>query len=420
MSSVNWFDLEAEFVSEDQSVDLGAVRMFLESGGKFIALKDGSFAEVDRRRAQAGRRDAARRGRRVAGQEDDPLPLFHATALDLLATFGDVEIEAKAKKRHRRAAKRSTAYPPVKAPRRAAGRAAPLPRGRALVALVPLPARAVGRARRRHGPRQDGAGALAAAQGEEGARLKRRCWSWRRPRCCRTGSARSSASCRRCPRSPGTAPIGKENIGMLQKVDVVLTSYALIRRDIDQLKQDEVPHRHSRRGAEHQERRPPPRRPQARRGGSPPRADRHAGREPAHRAVVHLRLPQPRLLGTLTTLQEDASPPDHECYGDADARAPAPRIHPFILRRLKTEVAPDLPRRPRSRPAVRHARSASSCALPGGARRSQAQIYGQIEPRAWSKSRIAILAALMRLRQVCCDPACSSLPTGRPAAARAS
>ena len=36
MSSSNWFDLEAEFVSEDQSVDLGAVRLFLESGRKFI------------------------------------------------------------------------------------------------------------------------------------------------------------------------------------------------------------------------------------------------------------------------------------------------------------------------------------------------------------------------------------------------
>ncbi len=70
MTAVNWFDLEADFVSEDQSVDLGAVRMFLESGRKFIALKDGSFAEVDLAELKTAATLLEEAGAH-AGQEDD-------------------------------------------------------------------------------------------------------------------------------------------------------------------------------------------------------------------------------------------------------------------------------------------------------------------------------------------------------------
>jgi hypothetical protein len=114
MSSVNWFDLEAEFVSEDQSVDLGAVRMFLESGRKFIALKDGSFAEVDLAELKAAATLLEEAGA-MPGKKTTKLPLFHATALDLLATLGDVEVEAKAK-RAIAELKEIDGIPPVKAP----------------------------------------------------------------------------------------------------------------------------------------------------------------------------------------------------------------------------------------------------------------------------------------------------------------
>ncbi|HEX6244173.1 MAG TPA: SNF2 helicase associated domain-containing protein, partial [Polyangiales bacterium] len=47
MSGVSWFELDAEFVTDDQAVDLGAVRMWLDSGRRFVPLKDGTYAEAD-------------------------------------------------------------------------------------------------------------------------------------------------------------------------------------------------------------------------------------------------------------------------------------------------------------------------------------------------------------------------------------
>jgi hypothetical protein len=63
MSAVNWFDLEAEFVSEDQSVDLGAVRLFLESGRKFIPRSPRSISPSSRPPPPCWKRPARCRAR---------------------------------------------------------------------------------------------------------------------------------------------------------------------------------------------------------------------------------------------------------------------------------------------------------------------------------------------------------------------
>jgi SNF2 family DNA or RNA helicase len=85
------------------------------------------------------------------------------------------------------------------------------------------------------------------------------------------------------------------------------------------------------------------------------------------------------------------------------------RIQPFILRRLKTEVASDLP--PKTE-------SVAWCEMePGQAalyrevlEESRRKVSESIEKVGFKRSRVSILAALMRLRQVCCDPRLLKLP----------
>lgn len=93
-----------------------------------------------------------------------------------------------------------------------------------------------------------------------------------------------------------------------------------------------------------------------------------------------------------------------EKHEDAGVRAQlAQRIAPFLLRRTKSEVARELP--PRTE-MIR------SVALEGGQRdlyetvraAMQAEVQAEIERRGLALSRITLLAALLRLRQICCDP----------------
>lgn len=81
----------------------------------------------------------------------------------------------------------------------------------------------------------------------------------------------------------------------------------------------------------------------------------------------------------------------------------ARRLRPFILRRAKREVAADLPAR---------IEQVSYCELNG----PQRALYQQVLEAGWrevlesvnkaglAQSRMAVLTALLRLRQICCDP----------------
>src|SRR3546814_12980849 len=93
-----------------------------------------------------------------------------------------------------------------------------------------------------------------------------------------------------------------------------------------------------------------------------------------------------------------------EKHDDVEVRAQlARRVAPFMLRRTKSEVASDLP--PRTE-IIR------SVVLEGGQRdlyetvraAMQAEVQAEIERRGLAQSRIALLSALLRLRQICCDP----------------
>ncbi|MBI4950825.1 MAG: DEAD/DEAH box helicase family protein [Myxococcales bacterium] len=84
-------------------------------------------------------------------------------------------------------------------------------------------------------------------------------------------------------------------------------------------------------------------------------------------------------------------------------------IHPFILRRTKLEVAKDLPEK---------IEMDSLCELAGEqralylqvAREVRAQVLGEVERNGVAKSQLQILAGLTKLRQAACDPRLLGLP----------
>jgi superfamily II DNA or RNA helicase len=84
-------------------------------------------------------------------------------------------------------------------------------------------------------------------------------------------------------------------------------------------------------------------------------------------------------------------------------------IHPFILRRTKQEVAKDLPEK---------IETDQICDLTGDqrsiyhqvAREVRAQVLGEVERVGLAKSQLQILAGLTKLRQAACDPRLLGLP----------
>ena len=78
------------------------------------------------------------------------------------------------------------------------------------------------------------------------------------------------------------------------------------------------------------------------------------------------------------------------------------KLHPFLLRRVKKDVAADLPDK---------IRSVTYCALTPDQRREydairadvREKMRGLVRERGFQKSRFEVLALLMRLRQTCCD-----------------
>ncbi|HLK36091.1 MAG TPA: SNF2-related protein [Polyangiaceae bacterium] len=116
----------------------------------------------------------------------------------------------------------------------------------------------------------------------------------------------------------------------------------------------------------------------------------------------------PGLLGPLDKFDERYSRPI-----DAGDRTVAERlratIHPFILRRTKGEVARDLPEK---------IETDQFCELTGEQaalyaavlKEVRAQVMGEVERQGLARSHIQILAGLTRLRQAACDPRLLGLP----------
>jgi superfamily II DNA or RNA helicase len=411
MSSVNWFELDAEFSVEGETLDLGAVRMFLESGKKYIALKDGSFAEADLeelRRVTTLLEEAGA----MPGKAKTKLPLFQATALDLLATFGDVEIDAKAKKAIAEL-REVDGIPAIKAPEglnaelrhyQEAGLswlwflfrhglsgvlADDMGLGKTVQALSLLQ-----KVKNEHGQRP----ALVVAPTSVLPNWEREIEKF--------APTLSSLVWHGADR--------KENAAMLEKVDVVLTSYSLIRRDIAELKKvnfrtvilDEAQNIKNADSATAQACKTVEAESKLALTGTP-LENRLAELWSLFDFLM------PGFLGTSDTFYDRYEQPI-TVQGDLEARNRLKRrIHPFILRRLKTEVAKDLP--PKTEVVTWVEMDSSQAALYREVlEESRRKVYDTIDKMGFNKSRISILSALMKLRQVCCDPRLLKMPQGTP------
>jgi superfamily II DNA or RNA helicase len=198
-------------------------------------------------------------------------------------------------------------------------------------------------------------------------------------------------------------PRRQELFEKIAQVDLAVTSYALVRRDAEQYRGlefdtivlDEAQHIKNRQTQNAQA----------------VKAIRARNRfvltgTPIENSVLDLwsifDFLMPGYLGSATDFKERYETPIARA-NDANAKIRlARRIRPFLLRRLKTEVAKDLPEK---------LEQVSFCELTA----EQQEVYQQllessrneiskaVGEQGLQKSRMVVLTALLRLRQVCCD-----------------
>ncbi|MGB9339877.1 MAG: SNF2-related protein, partial [Polyangiales bacterium] len=116
----------------------------------------------------------------------------------------------------------------------------------------------------------------------------------------------------------------------------------------------------------------------------------------------------PGLLGQLKTFEERIARPIDR--GDMEtAQRLRATIKPFVMRRLKRDVAADLPDKIEQEMIVPLAEGQAKLykQILGEVRKS---VLSEVEKKGISKAQIQILAALTRLRQVACDPRLMKLP----------
>ena len=126
----------------------------------------------------------------------------------------------------------------------------------------------------------------------------------------------------------------------------------------------------------------------------------------------------PGLLGNRKSFTTEFRTPI-EKHGDrARQRLLAARLKPFLMRRTKEEVAPELPEKTVIDEIV--PLEAGQAALYESIRAAMdKRVRDAIAARGLAASRIAILDALLKLRQVCCDPGLVKLDAARKVAASA-
>lgn len=110
----------------------------------------------------------------------------------------------------------------------------------------------------------------------------------------------------------------------------------------------------------------------------------------------------PEFLGTYREFNDTFERPIESGIGEAGQKL-RKTVHPFIMRRLKSQVEKELP--PRTD-------IISQCEMDDEQRslylsvldECRQKVFGEIASRGLNRSQISVLAALLRLRQVCCDP----------------
>lgn len=125
---------------------------------------------------------------------------------------------------------------------------------------------------------------------------------------------------------------------------------------------------------------------------------------------------QPGYLGTQDQFSETYEPrgPDAESAQRIARKRLSARLRPLLLRRLKKHVAKDLPDRIEQRRDCDLEEEQRKLYL-AELRRSREQVMKTVAEKGLNKSKIHVLAALTRLRQICCHPKLvgSDVPSGK-------
>ena len=137
-------------------------------------------------------------------------------------------------------------------------------------------------------------------------------------------------------------------------------------------------------------------------------ADRYTSRESAFGAVEYFRVSHAGFFGSRAHFQRRYCTPIERERDEAlsDLRT---RIRPFVLRRLKREVAKELP--PRQEQVLFCELGPEQRQLYEKVRNTyKKSVLSQVKQKGVGKSSIPVLEALMRLRQACCDPGLLPFP----------
>jgi SNF2 family DNA or RNA helicase len=201
----------------------------------------------------------------------------------------------------------------------------------------------------------------------------------------------------------------KDQMEELESANVVITSYALLRRDIDLLKKLRLDYAIL---------------DEAQNIKNPLSATAQAAKElGAERRLALTGTPienrlseiwsifefvSPGLLGPLPKFEEKFARPIDQGDSKAAARLRS-IIHPFILRRTKNEVAKDLPPKLEVDKLIDLAPDQKAIYLQV-LREVRATVLGEVERVGLGKSQLHILAGLTKLRQAACDPRLLGLP----------
>ncbi len=407
-ASNGWFELDARFESDEQTVDLGAVRLWLRTGRRFIPLPDGSFAEADRDElTQAA--DLLEEAGALPGKERTELPPYQAGALDALAALGEgARFEARARTAIAEF-KELSRIPPVPAPegltatlrhyqedglswlwflhRHGLGGilADDMGLGKTVQALALLQ-----QSRNVDGPSPSLVVAPTSVLP-----------NWQRE------SERFTPGLRV---AVWHGQDRRERVEDLAGADLVLTSYALARRDRDELQKtrwryvllDEAQNIKNAGSATAQACKTLPADHRLALTGTP-----LENRLSELWSIFDFLMPG--FLGAEEDFAERYEQPI-EVAADVGARERLRRrVQPFVLRRLKTEVAKDLP--PKTETVAYCEMEPAQAALYREVLdESRAKVQESIQKVGFKRARVSILAALLRLRQVCNDPRLLKVP----------
>jgi SNF2 family DNA or RNA helicase len=113
---------------------------------------------------------------------------------------------------------------------------------------------------------------------------------------------------------------------------------------------------------------------------------------------------QPGYLASQSDFSQKYDPPGQDAMAQSIARRRlSARLRPLLLRRLKQQVAKDLPERIEERRDCELGEEQRKLYL-AELRRSREQVFQTVASQGLSKSKMHVLAALTRLRQICCHP----------------